>query len=51
MKAAHPEDTPSVVDPFAGGGSIPLEALRIGCDADESDLNPVACLILKVMLE
>ncbi|MBC7077016.1 MAG: DUF1156 domain-containing protein, partial [Synergistales bacterium] len=34
-----------------GGGSIPLEALRIGCDALASDLNPVACLILKVMLE
>ena len=40
-----------VVDPFAGGGSIPLEALRLGCDAFASDLNPVACLILKVMLE
>jgi len=40
-----------VVDPFAGGGSIPLEALRIGCEAFASDLNPVACLILKVMLE
>ena len=49
--AAHPEETPLVVDPFAGGGSIPLEALRIGCDAFASDLNPVACLILKVMLE
>ncbi len=42
---------PLVVDPFAGGGSIPLEALRLGCDAFASDLNPVACLILKVMLE
>ena len=40
-----------MVDPFAGGGSIPLEALRLGCDAYASDLNPVACLILKVMLE
>ena len=40
-----------VVDPFAGGGSIPLEALRLGCEAFASDLNPVACLILKVMLE
>ena len=49
--AAHPEQTPLVVDPFAGGGSIPLEALRLGCDAFASDLNPVACLILKVMLE
>ena len=51
VKAAHPEETPLVVDPFAGGGSIPLEALRVGCDTFASDLNPVACLILKVMLE
>ncbi len=51
VKAAHPEETPLVVDPFAGGGSIPLEALRVGCDAFASDLNPVACLILKVLLE
>ena len=51
MKAAHGEEPPLVVDPFAGGGSIPLEALRLGCEAFASDLNPVACLILKVMLE
>src|SRR3972149_3921643 len=51
VKAAHPEETPLVVDPFAGGGSIPLEALRLGCDAFSSALNPVACLIQKVMLE
>jgi len=51
VKAAHPEETPLVVDPFSGGGSIPLEALRLGCEAFASDLNPVACLILKVMLE
>jgi adenine-specific DNA methylase len=51
VKAAHDEETPLVVDPFAGGGSIPLEALRLGCDAFASDLNPVACLILKTMLE
>jgi putative DNA methylase len=51
VKAAHPEETPLVVDPFAGGGSIPLEALRLGCDAFASDLNPVACLILKTLLE
>lgn len=51
VKAAHGEETPLVVDPFAGGGSIPLEALRVGCEAFASDLNPVACLILKVMLE
>ncbi|MBN2383965.1 DUF1156 domain-containing protein [bacterium] len=51
VKAAHPEETPLVVDPFAGGGSIPLEALRLGCDTFASDINPVACLILKVLLE
>ena len=51
VKNAHPKETPLVVDPFAGGGAIPLEALRIGCDAFASDLNPVAGLILKVMLE
>jgi len=51
IKAAHPEEPPLVVDPFAGGGSIPLEALRLGCEAFASDLNPVACLILKVLLE
>jgi len=51
VKAAHPEETPIVVDPFSGGGSIPLEALRLGCEAFASDLNPVACLILKTLLE
>lgn len=51
VKAAHGDDIPLVVDPFAGGGSIPLEALRLGCEAFASDLNPVACLILKTMLE
>ena len=51
VRAAHPEETPLVVDPFAGGGSIPLEAMRLGCETFASDLNPVACLILKVMLE
>ena len=51
VRAAHGAEPPLVVDPFAGGGSIPLEALRLGCEAFASDLNPVACLILKVMLE
>jgi adenine-specific DNA methylase len=51
VKAAHPEETPVVADPFSGGGSIPLEALRLGCEAFASDLNPVACLILKTLLE
>ncbi len=51
VKAAHGDEPPLVVDPFAGGGSIPLEALRLDCEAFASDLNPVACLILKVMLD
>jgi adenine-specific DNA methylase len=51
VRAAHPEEAPLVVDPFSGGGSIPLEALRLGCEAFASDLNPVACLVLRVMLE
>ncbi len=51
IRAAHPEEPPLVVDPFAGGGSIPFEALRLGCEVFASDLNPVACLILKVILE
>lgn len=51
VKAAHPKETPLVVDPFAGGSSIPLEALRLGCETFASDLNPVACLILKALLE
>lgn len=51
VAAAHGNDKPLLVDPFAGGGAIPLEALRLGCEVFASDLNPVACLILKVMLE
>lgn len=51
VKAAQGESPSLVVDPFAGGGSIPMEALRLGCEAFASDLNPVACLILKAMLE
>ena len=51
VQAAQGGEVPLVVDPFAGGGSIPLEALRLGCEAFASDLNPVACLMLTVMLE
>jgi adenine-specific DNA methylase len=51
VRAAHGDEPPFVVDPFAGGGSIPLEALRLGCETFASDLNPVACLIPKVLLE
>jgi len=51
INAANTVEKPLVVDPFAGGGSIPLEALRIGCDVFASDLNPVSSLIMKVMLD
>jgi putative DNA methylase len=51
VRAAHPESPPLVVDPFAGIGSIPFEALRIGADAFAGDLNPVAVLLNKVALE
>ena len=44
----HP---PSVYDPFCGGGSIPLEAQRLGLETCGSDLNPVAVLITKALVE
>ena len=47
----EPGTKPLVVDPFAGGGSIPLEALRVGADTFAGDLNPVAVLLNKVVLE
>ena len=42
---------PAVVDPFAGGGSIPLEAQRLGLESHASDLNPLAVLINKALIE
>lgn len=51
VRAAYPAGPPLVVDPFAGGGAIPLEALRVGADAWAGDYNPVAALLLKVVLE
>lgn len=57
VDAAHlalgglPGTHPQVLDPFAGGGAIPLEAARLGCEAIASDLNPVAVLLNKVQLE
>jgi len=50
VETAHGE-APVVVDPFGGGGAIPLEGLRLGCNVFASDLNPVAAFIMKVMLE
>ncbi|WP_419166798.1 DUF1156 domain-containing protein [Candidatus Palauibacter sp.] len=41
---------PRVLDPFAGGGAIPLEAMRLGCETFASDLNPVAWFILRCTL-
>ncbi|MCU0655058.1 MAG: DUF1156 domain-containing protein [Polyangiaceae bacterium] len=46
-----PEKMPGLHDPFAGGGTIPLEAQRLGLEAHASDLNPVAVLINKAMIE
>ena len=45
------DNLPSILDPFAGGGSIPLEAQRLGLQAQASDLNPVAVLINKALIE
>ena len=46
-----PDKLPTFHDPFAGGGAIPLEAQRLGLEAYASDLNPVAVLINKAMIE
>jgi putative DNA methylase len=58
LKEAHEEilkstggNPPPILDPFAGGGSIPLEAQRLGLEAYASDLNPVAVLINKALIE
>jgi putative DNA methylase len=45
------DSPPPVLDPFCGGGSIPLEAQRLGLEAHASDLNPVAVLITKALVE
>jgi putative DNA methylase len=49
--AANGAKAPAVLDMFAGGGAIPLEAARLGCLATALELNPVAHLVEKVMLE
>ena len=58
MREAHEEilkstggNPPAILDPFAGGGTIPLEAQRLGLEAHASDLNPVAVLINKALIE
>lgn len=47
----NPDKLPAFHDPFAGGGALPLEAQRLGLEAHASDLNPVAVLINKAMIE
>ena len=51
IRRCYPDGPPVIVDPFAGGGSIPLEAQRLGLEAHASDLNPVAVLINKALIE
>lgn len=58
LERAHQEilkstdgDPPAILDPFCGGGTIPLEAQRLGLEAHASDLNPVAVLITKALIE
>ena len=51
IKKAYGGRAPRVLDPFAGGGAIPLEAMRLGCEATALDINPVAWFILKCTLE
>jgi putative DNA methylase len=58
LREAHEEilkstggNPPAILDPFAGGGTIPLEAQRLGLEAHASDLNPVAVLISKALIE
>lgn len=51
IRLFHGERAPSVIDPFAGGGAIPFEAMRLGCEVQASDLNPVSWLLLKCTLD
>lgn len=51
IKKAYGGRAPRVLDPFAGGGAIPLEAMRLGCEATAIDINPVAWFLLKCTLE
>lgn len=50
IRQAHGGRAPRVLDPFAGGGSMPFEAMRLGCEATALDLNPVAYLALLATL-
>ena len=51
IRKAYGGRAPRVLDPFAGGGAIPLEAMRLGCDVTAIDINPVSWFLLKCTLE
>jgi adenine-specific DNA methylase len=51
LREANGGKPPKVLDPFGGGGAIPLEAMRLGCDVTAIDINPVAWFILKSTLD
>ncbi|SMF97830.1 Protein of unknown function [Methylomagnum ishizawai] len=51
IRKAYGGRAPKVLDPFAGGGAIPLEAMRLGCEVTAMDINPVAWFVLKCTLE
>jgi len=51
LAAAYPGSKPKVLDCFAGGGAIPLEAVRLGCETAAVDINPVAHLVQRAVLE
>ena len=51
IREAYDGRAPKMLDPFAGGGAIPLEAMRLGCEVTTIDINPVAWFILKCTLE
>ena len=51
IRKSNNGELPAVLDPFAGGGAIPLEAQRLGLEAHASDLNPLAVLINKALIE
>src|SRR6266516_3313344 len=51
IREAYGGRAPRVLDPFAGGGAIPLEAMRLGCEVTAVDINPVAWFILKCTLD
>src|SRR5437588_5441474 len=51
IREAYGGRAPRVLDPFAGGGAIPLEAMRLGCEVTAVDIYPVAWFILKCTLE